>query len=244
VPGINTETLYLAAVVFVPVVLALRALLTERAANRRALALPAPQQNVREPGDVSKGPAIYKVHVVSDEGRVNLGTSVETAENLTGNPELTAKPVIVETEASVRLVLREGVRMKVHTLGGARRELVESITTDEGGIQQRFSFEVDGSTWFLLEGEIPDTAAGHPFRSGAIELGPAGERYDINPPPPKRKEFTGMGCLTYPLSTGGVIAVLSAESTLAKVGAWVVWTLGVLSLLLAAMVAASEFREK
>jgi hypothetical protein len=241
--GVETEVVYSAAAVLVPGVLAVRMLLVERAARRRALALPPPQQKVRQPNDVSQGPAIYKVHVVGDEGWVNLGTSIEAADSLTGNPELVAKAVTVETEAGLRLALREGAPLKVHTLGGARRELVESITTDDGGIKQRFSFEVDGSTWFLLEGAVPESAAGHPFRAGSIELLPAGERYAINPPPPKRSEFSSMGCVTHPLAIGGVLWVLSADSTLGKIAAWVVWTLGVLSLLLAASVAASEFRE-
>jgi hypothetical protein len=239
----ETEILFTIAVVIVPLGLVPRMLLAERAANRRALALPAPELKVRSPSDVSEGAALYKVHVVCESGRVNLGTSFETAENLTGSPELSAQGVTLETEAGVRLALREGTLLKVHALGGARRELVESVTTNDGGIKQRFSFEVDGATWFLLEGSVPPGAAGHPFRTGAIDFAPAAERYHINPPPPQRKEFSSMGCLTYPLAVSGIVAVLSAEFILWKIAAWVLWTVGVLSVFGGASIANTEFRE-
>jgi hypothetical protein len=245
--GVETLTLYEGLAILVPAGLALRLFLREHAARRRAAAAPAPEHKVRDPSDLSAGPAIYKVRVVS-EGRANLGTSLETAEKLTGSPDLVAQPVTVETEAGVRLTLRGGAPLKVHSLGGARRDLVESITTEEGGIRQRFSFEVDASTWFLLEGAMPDSASGHPWRTAAIHFMPAGEgektRYAINPPAPPRREFTSTGCLAYPVSVGGVAAVLSAELTFWVVVAWVLWGLGVLLLLLGAAMARSEFPEQ
>ena len=241
--GAETVTLYNGLAILVPAGLGLRLLLRERAAQRRASALPAPEHKVRDPSDVSPGPAIYKVRVVS-EGRANLGTSLETAENLTGSPDLVAQPVTVETEAGMRLSLRGGAPLKVHALGGARRDLVESITTDDGGIRQRFSFEVDASTWFLLEGAMLDNASGHPWRTAAIDFLPAGERYAINPPTPPRREFTSTGCLTYPLAAGGVAAVLMAESTFWSVAAWLLWSLGVILLLFCAAMAKSEFRDQ
>ncbi|MDI1476018.1 hypothetical protein [Polyangium sp. y55x31] len=186
---------------------------------------------VRAPGDLSPGLARLRVRVV-DAGAplVNLGTSVESADNLSGAPELDTVDVLLADDSGRSFRMPSGKRLKVHSFGGARRNLTESVTREDGGIDQRFSFEVASTQSFVLACKLPETSAGsHPFRNAedAIELLPAVERFEINHPP-ETAQTSGVGCIVYPCLGLAAVAATVPESTGGKVVGWIVWLVCVL----------------
>lgn len=189
-------------------------------------------KEVREPGDLRPGLARLRVRVV-ESGQVslvNLGTSVETAESLSGAPELDTADVLLVDEGGRGFRLPEGKRLKVHSFGGARRHLTESLTREDGGVNQRFSFEVASTQSFVLACQVPEAVAGsHPFRSAgdALDLLPAGDRFEVNPPP-KVADASGVGCIVYPCLGLAAYAATAPENTKWQVAGWIVWLMCVL----------------
>ncbi|MDI1448756.1 hypothetical protein [Polyangium sp. 6x1] len=188
---------------------------------------------VRAPGDLSPGLARLRVRVVDAGGAqlVNLGTSAETADNLSGAPELDTASVLLTDDGGRSFRMPAEKRLKVHSFGGARRNLTESVTREDGGVQQRFSFEVAPTQSFVLTCALPEAlAASHPFRNTdeAIELLPAGgKRFELNAPP-ETVQTSGVGCIVYPCLGVAAVAATVPESTGWQIGGWVLWLMCVL----------------
>ncbi|MDC0746167.1 hypothetical protein [Polyangium mundeleinium] len=187
---------------------------------------------VRVPGDLSPGFARLRVRVIDagSAARVNLGTSVESAEDLSGAPELETVDVLLADDSGRTFRLPAGHRLKVYAFGGARRHLTESVTTEDGGVHQRFSFEVGPAQSFVLACKLPEASAGnHPFRQAddAAVLLPVGDRFEINPPPEKA-QTSDVGCIVVPCLVVGVVAATVPEHTGWRVAGWVVWLMCVL----------------
>jgi hypothetical protein len=178
---------------------------------------------VREPTDLSAGAALFRVHVVARDGaRVSLGASIENPNELSGEPTLTTEAFEVETASGVRLAVPRGAQLKVNALAGAHRKLVDSVTTESGGVQQRFSFEVAETDTFVLSCVVAEPPGDGPFRESVPTLG-CDKEFAINPKP-VLPEHTGVGCLVYPaLVISAVLPIIGADETFAKVVGWIVW---------------------
>jgi hypothetical protein len=187
------------------------------------------EKSDRGPADLRPGPARLRVRVAGEAALTNLGTSVESAENLSGAPELESIETVLVDDAGRRLRLPPGQKLKVHSFGGARRNLTESVTREDGGVSQRFSFEVAPTQSFVLGCVLPEIASTHPFRNTgeAVDLKPDGEQFEINPSP-KNAETSSVGCIVYPCLVGAAIAALVPTSTFFQVVGWIVWTICVL----------------
>lgn len=117
----------------------------------------------------------HDVHVA--DGRHSLGSSVEAPTELSATPELKTEEVIV-VDGTRRLRILPGKKMRVLSLPGARRGFIEAMTT-KGGVEQRFSFELDPDVGFKILGVARGEGA-QPFRDApAIELEPFEGEYII-----------------------------------------------------------------
>ena len=178
---------------------------------------------VREPTDLTPGAAVFRVHVVAPAGaRVSLGTSIEDSNSLSGEPMLTTEAFDVETASGVRMSVPPRAQLKVNSFAGAHRKLVDSVTTESGGVQQRFSFEVAETDTFLLSCVVAAPVGDGPFRESVPTLG-CEKDFAINPKPVV-PEHTGVGCLVYPaLAISAALPIVGADETFAKVIGWIVW---------------------
>jgi len=203
------------------------------------------EKSDRAPADLRPGPARLRVHVADDAVMTNLGTSVETTESLSGAPELESTETVLVDATGRRLRLPGGQKLKIHSFGGARRNLTESITREDGGVSQRFSFEVSPTQSFVLACVLPEIASSHPFRNTgeAIDLQPDGERFEINPSP-KNVETSSVGCIVYPCLIGASYGAIVPTNTFYQVVGWIIWTVSVLLGLIGCSVANDTLREQ
>jgi hypothetical protein len=86
--------------------------------------------------------------------------------------------------------------MRVLSLPGARRHLIEGVTT-ASGVEQRYSFELDPATAFRLLAIVPKQGRG-PFREGeAVEVAPFDDVYligdDTDEAQPQPRDAPGCG---------------------------------------------------
>jgi hypothetical protein len=183
-------------------------------------------QSSRGPEDLRPGAARVRVRVAGDGALTNLGTSVESAENLSGAPELESTEVVLVDEAGRRLRMPPGKKLKVVSFGGAQRNLTESVTREDGSVSQRFSFEVAPTQSFFLSCVLPEMPSSHPFRNTgeALDLLPDGERFEINASP-KKTETSSVGCIVYPCLVFAMIAATVPTSTGFRIAGWIAWAL-------------------
>lgn len=194
------------------------------ATEQRAASLAAKGVPVRDPTDVSPGEGTFRVRLLGEGERTSIGTSIEKANDLSGTPTLETEAFEVETDGGKRLAIPRGTRLKVNALAGAHRALVDSVTDEKGGVAQRFSFEIDHHTTFLLACKISEPDVGGPFRESATRAEPVGEELVINPKP-NLPEHTGGGCLVYPaLVAAAILPNVSTDSLGWKVAEWIAWT--------------------
>lgn len=205
----------------VPLALAVSMLRVDRAEKERVR-----QQNEKRRADGGvtpieqrkPGTVRLRVHVVG-EGSVNLGSSTESADSVSGAPTLETVPFVVEDERGQRFSIAEKTELRVRSLAGARRNLLESITKEGGGIAQRFSFEVDPSATFVLQARFPETKDS----PGAFREGPLGLEGPLVINPDTAIEPTGFGCVAYPALVIGAIAAVYPTETLWEVVGWIAW---------------------
>lgn len=177
---------------------------------------------VTPPDERRGGITRIRVHVVGDAS-VNLGSSIESADSVSGAPTLETTAFVVEDEKGQRFAIAEHSELRVRTLAGARRNLLESVTKEGGGIAQRFSFQVDPSATFVLEAKFPEVLGSQgAFREGPMAIGGP---LVINPS--TDLEPTGMGCVVYPALAIGAGAALLPTELFWEVAGWVVWVLAV-----------------
>lgn len=207
----------------VPLLLGLRMFVTDREEKARVARENAKR---KETGGVTPveerkaGTVRLRVHVVG-EGNVNLGSSVEASDSVSGAPTLESTAFVVEDERGQRFSIGEKSELRVRTLAGARRNLLESVTKEGGGIAQRFSFEVEPSATFVLQGKLPEASeSGGAFREGPVTLGGP---FEINPS--TDIEPTGFGCIVYPALAIGAFAALYPTELVFEVLGWIVWLL-------------------
>ena len=210
----------------VPVLGALWMLVTQRAEKQRVLAENARRLetgDLRPPDERKGGIGKIRVHVVGG-GHVNLGSSIESAESLSGTPTLQTAAFLVEDDGGQRFSISAGATLSVRRLGGARRNLLESITKETGGVDQRFSFEVDPQATFVLKATFPEVKESQgAFREGPLALeGPL----EINPN--VDVERAEMGCMVYPVLVVGAALAIYPTELFWEVCGWVAWTLAML----------------
>ncbi len=184
------------------------------------------EKSDRAPMDVRPGPARLRVRVAGEAIRMNLGTSVESAENLSGAPELESTETVLVDDTGRRFRLPAGQKLKVRSFDGARRNLTESVTRADGGVSQRFSFEVAPGQSFVITCVLPEIPSAHPFRNTgeALDLQPDGDQFEINPLP-KNVETSSVGCIVYPCLVGAAIGALVPTNLYFQVVGWIVWTI-------------------
>ena len=220
------ETVQLALGVGSPVMIALGFVRADwRARKAVAKRAEAAKNNivVREPTDLSAGAAVFRVHVVAPDGvHVSLGASIENPNSLSGEPLLTTEAFEVETTGGVRLSVPRNAKLKINSLAGAHRKLVDSVTTESGGVQQRFSFEVAETDTFLLSCVVAETGADGPFRESVPILG-CEKEFVVNPKPVV-PEHVGVGCLVFPaLAIAAALPIVGSDETFTRVIGWIVW---------------------
>ncbi len=217
----------------IPVSLALGFVRADRRARRKTEARAAEVKKrgvvVRETNDLSPGPATFCVRVVASDGRrTSIGTSIENPNELSGEPVLTTEAFEIEIVWGGRFAIEAGKPLKVNAFAGAHRTLVDSVTTESGKVEQRFSFEVPGADTFMLSCVVPERAGGDgPFRGTAMHLEP-GERFVINPKP-SIPQHDGPGCLVYPvLAVAAGLPFIDMDSGIVwTLAGYVVWGLAV-----------------
>lgn len=114
---------------------------------------------------------LLRVRVVADDGeRGSIGSSLEHAPGVSASPKLVTDEVVLEEvggQAPRRLRLPPGEDLKVVHLPGAIRQSLRLETT-EGGIAQRFSFELPEAQPFTLAARVGPR--GEPYRDDAVLL--------------------------------------------------------------------------
>lgn len=206
-----------------PLWLASSMFFTDRAEKARVAAENAKRKEtgaLRDREDLSAGVGRIRAHVVGDgtENRVNLGSSVEQQNALSGAPTLETAPFVVEDTHGRRFTIPPKAELRVRSFTGARRNLMESITKEGGAVEQRYSFEVAPGDTFVLQARFPDPKAQGVFREAPIELeGPL----EINPN--LSIEPTAMGCLVYPMLALGAACALYPTSLGWEIAGSVVW---------------------
>ncbi len=223
----SSEALWLVASVTLPLLLAVGFFRADRRAAKKARLegelLKAKGIIKREPNDVSPGGAVFEVRATSED--LTLGHSIENPQEIKGEPTLTTDAFVVETLSGKRLTVNAGAKLKVNKLAGAHRKLLDSVTTESGGVEQRFSFEVRAGTTFLLQCRVPESVGDGPFRDAPLTLLPSEAQKDtfIVNPELEVPEHNGVGCLVYPALALAAIAPNVVTDTVFRVIAWIVW---------------------
>lgn len=165
-----------------------------------------------------------------DGGSVNLGTSVERADKIRGNPELEGESFIIESKDGQRFRVRPG-KLRIQRLPGAERKLVRTVTTDSG-VEQTYSFEVPDGFELMIVGRLEGSTDA--FRGGPRDLAPLEQGYrlaeelpDVRGTPTQRKVPTDKSATIFG-------AVLAAAAIGIGYIPWVgppLWGLGMMLLL-------------
>jgi hypothetical protein len=163
-----------------PLVLGLGQYVAYRSAVRRwqiSRLIDRAEQTVKEDSREQAKALWHAVKVESVAERVSIGSSVEDPADMSATPTLTSNAFVVVDEQGHKFAIREGEEMTVLSLPGARRNLVEAVTT-ETGVDQRYSFELGPEQSFFILGTAHGHPAAGPFRDGApVELEPMDEQY-------------------------------------------------------------------
>jgi len=137
------------------------------------------QSLVQTPSDLSLGPSYVWVRAPTGQ-TVDLGNSQESGNRPSGSPELSSNGAVLQIEDGPLVRLQAGVPIKVHGLPGAKRNLLDTTTTETGGVTQRYSFEVSPQSCFWILGVLAERSATGPFRSDeAIEMLPLDGRHEV-----------------------------------------------------------------
>jgi hypothetical protein len=164
----------------VPVVLGVGQHVTYRLAVRRwqiKKLIERAERSLKEDSREEANADWHKVRVQSAGDRVSIGSSVEKPADMSATPTLTTTAFVAVDEGGHKFSIRADEQLKVVSLPGARRNLLEAVTTDSG-VEQRYTFELGPEqTFYILGAAHTHTGAG-PFREGApVELAPTGGRY-------------------------------------------------------------------
>lgn len=109
----------------------------------------------------------------------SLGSSVEKPEDMRATPVLNSDAVELLDAEDHRYELAAGAPLEVLVLPGARRNLIEAVTTLTG-VEQRYSFELSGGTRFWLLASPRRRRAEDPYRDGhAGNLEPFEKRFQV-----------------------------------------------------------------
>lgn len=209
-----------------PLALGISMFFTDRAEKARVEKENAKRREtggVTPPEERRAGTVRIRVHVVG-EGSVNLGSSTESADSVSGAPTLESTAFVVEDDQGQRFSIAEKTELRVRTLAGARRNLLESVTKEGGGIAQRFSFEVDPSATFVLQAKFPETKDSQ----GAFREGPVAIEGPLVINPNTDVDTTGFGCIVYPALAIGAACALYPTELVWEVLGWIVWGLAMI----------------
>jgi hypothetical protein len=217
------------ALAFAAVVLALLHLRVERVGRAREALW---QRFLREPAKLTRGPALVRVRVHSDDGaRVNLGTSTVASANSIGNSaELVCEGVTLRVVDGPKVRLRRGAKLSVTQVVGAERKLLRVVTTEHGA-EQEFSFTLapEHTLWLLatLPRDLDASTDASPFRGETeVEVEPLGERYQLMTQPPSKWIS---GC-SYPIAAAIVLVAVPFALAGSSTAFVVAFTLGLLTL--------------
>lgn len=153
----------------IPLLLGLLYLVVERRHNERAR-LDARVKDLRAAKTIEKrlasGARILRVRVVGDSGKpVNLGSSTEDPQGISGKPTLQTEQLTLRADDGRTFTVPAGQRMRIEALPGARRNVVDTVTTGSG-VEQRYSFELTpGQPFEIFAVPPPRSAEAGPFRT-------------------------------------------------------------------------------
>jgi hypothetical protein len=167
----------------VPLSLGFLYLVVERRHNERAR-LDARVRDLRAAKAIqarlASGCRILRVRVVGESGKpVNLGSSTEDPQGISGRPTLQTEQLTLRADDGRIFSVPAGRRMRIEALPGARRNVVDTVTTGSG-VEQRYSFELTPEQPFEIFGIPPPRAAeAGPFRTAdaAEVLAPCESEY-------------------------------------------------------------------
>lgn len=134
----------------------------------------------RAPGDARPGPGHFEVETIGSEA-TNFGHSQE-GKTTSSTPTLVAEPVVLQIVGGPRIRLAAGAKIAIRGLPGARRQTIETTTT-QGGISNKITFEVPPGTRFwtcfvLGSGGAGGEAGSAAYRDDVIlETAPIGDYF-------------------------------------------------------------------